>query len=85
MTLWFHFSTPGGGVGAHFDHYDVFLIQGEGKRLWQLGEKCDTNTSLTNHHTLTYSSDFSAKEEFILEKGDALYIPPPIYLIMELL
>ena len=72
------FATPGGGVGAHFDHYDVFLIQGEGKRLWQLGEKCDTNTSINKSSHLNLLSDFSAKEEFILEKGDALYIPPHI-------
>ena len=72
------FATPGGGVGAHFDHYDVFLIQGEGKRLWQLGEACDLKTSINKSSQLNLLSDFSVKEEFILEKGDALYIPPHI-------
>ena len=72
------FATPGGGVGPHFDHYDVFLIQGEGKRLWQLGETCDHNTPINKSSQLNLLSDFSVKEEFILEKGDALYIPPHI-------
>ena len=72
------FATPGGGVGPHFDHYDVFLIQGEGKRLWQLGEACDCNTPIDKSSQLNLLSDFSVKEEFILEKGDALYIPPHI-------
>ena len=72
------FATPGGGVGPHFDHYDVFLIQGEGKRLWQLGETCDHNTPINKSSQLNLLSDFSVKEEFILEKGDALYIPPNI-------
>ena len=72
------FATPGGGVGPHFDHYDVFLIQGEGKRLWQLGETCDHNTPINKSSQLNLLSDFSVKEEFILEKGDAFYIPPHI-------
>ena len=72
------FATPGGGVGPHFDHYDVFLIQGEGKRLWQLGETCDHNTPINKSSQLNLLSDFSVREEFILEKGDALYIPPNI-------
>ena len=66
------FATPGGGVGPHFDHYDVFLIQGEGKRLWQLGETCDHNTPTNKSSQLNLLSDFSVREEFILEKGDAL-------------
>ena len=72
------FAAPGGGVGAHFDHYDVFLIQGEGKRLWQLGNLCDVNTPIDGSSQLNLLSDFFVKEEFILEKGDALYIPPHI-------
>lgn len=26
------YATPGGGVGPHFDYYDVFLVQGQGSR-----------------------------------------------------
>ena len=72
------FATSGGGVGPHFDHYDVFLIQGDGKRLWQLGDVCDLHTMIDDSSQLNLLSKFSAKEEFILEKGDALYLPPHI-------
>lgn len=72
------FATSGGGVGPHFDHYDVFLIQGDGKRLWQLGDVCDLHTMIDDSSQLNLLSEFSAKEEFILEKGDALYLPPHI-------
>ena len=39
-------ASDGGGVGPHFDHYDVFLIQGLGQRRWQLGQLCDETTPL---------------------------------------
>ena len=78
------FSTPGGGVGPHFDHYDVFLIQGEGKRLWQLGETCDPTLLLTNHHTLTYSQIFQQRRSLFLKK-EMLSTYLPIFLITELL
>ena len=37
MMLWLAFQHPNGGVGAHLDQYDVFIIQGSGKRRWQVG------------------------------------------------
>lgn len=30
------YATPGGGVGPHVDSYDVFLLQGPGRRLWRV-------------------------------------------------
>ena len=45
-------AADGGGVGAHFDHYDVFLIQGLGRRRWQIGGMCDANTPLLPHDQL---------------------------------
>jgi len=33
--LMISYATPGGGVGPHFDSYDVFLLQGPGSRRWQ--------------------------------------------------
>ena len=72
------YATPGGGVGKHFDHYDVFLIQGEGSRLWQLGNPCGPETIIDNSSELNLVSDFSITEEFALDQGDALYIPPHI-------
>ena len=72
------YATTGGGVGRHFDHYDVFLIQGEGSRLWQLGELCGPETKIDDASMLNLVSEFSISEEFILNQGDALYIPPHI-------
>ena len=40
------FSTPNGGVGAHLDQYDVFIVQGSGKRHWQVGAPDNTLTNL---------------------------------------
>jgi 50S ribosomal protein L16 3-hydroxylase len=69
-------ASDGGGVGAHFDHYDVFLIQGEGRRRWQVGARCDDSTPLLPHDDLRLLADFQPTEEWILEPGDILYVPP---------
>lgn len=69
-------ASDGGGVGAHFDHYDVFLIQGEGRRRWQVGARCDESTPLLPHDDLRLLADFEPTEEWILEPGDILYVPP---------
>ncbi len=71
-------AADGGGVGAHFDHYDVFLIQGLGRRRWQIGGMCDENTALLPHDQLRLIADFEAVEEWVLEPGDILYVPPGI-------
>ncbi|WOH38335.1 cupin domain-containing protein [Thalassotalea fonticola] len=70
------FSTPGGGVGPHLDQYDVFIIQGEGKRRWQVGKPDSTLENLTPHEDLKQVSMFSAVIDEITEPGDLLYIPP---------
>ena len=67
-----------GGVGPHFDQYDVFLIQGLGRRRWQIGAHCDADTLLLPHADLKLLSDFQATEEWVLEPGDILYVPPGI-------
>ncbi len=72
------FAANGGGVGAHFDQYDVFLVQGAGKRRWQVGEMCNENTKLGPHGDLRLLADFTPTEEWVLEAGDMLYIPPGI-------
>ena len=43
------YAVDGGGVGAHFDQYDVFLVQGLGRRRWQVGGRCDEGTELLPH------------------------------------
>ena len=67
-----------GGVGPHFDQYDVFLIQGLGKRRWQIGAMCDTETPLLPHDDLRLLANFGATQEWLLEPGDILYVPPRI-------
>ena len=67
-----------GGVGPHFDQYDVFLIQGLGRRRWQIGPSCDADTLLLAHDDLKLLSAFAATEEWVLEPGDILYVPPGI-------
>ncbi len=70
------YAVDGGGVGAHFDQYDVFLIQGLGKRRWQVGGPCDAASALLPHNDLRLLADFEAREEWLLEPGDILYVPP---------
>ena len=70
------YATDQGGVGPHFDQYDVFLIQGLGKRRWQIGAFCDHTTELLPHDDLRLLANFEASEEWILEPGDILYVPP---------
>jgi 50S ribosomal protein L16 3-hydroxylase len=70
------YASDGGGVGPHFDQYDVFLIQGLGRRRWQVGPKCSEATALEPHDDLRLLANFTATEEWVLEPGDILYVPP---------
>ncbi len=70
------FAAHGAGVGPHYDFYDVFLIQGVGQRTWKLGKKCDSADSTDNRAGLSILSQFDEVEEFTLNVGDVLYIPP---------
>lgn len=70
------YAVDGGGVGPHFDQYDVFLIQGLGRRRWQVGAKCNNATPLLPHDDLRLLADFTATEEWVLKPGDILYVPP---------
>ncbi|MEM8694475.1 MAG: cupin domain-containing protein [Pseudomonadota bacterium] len=71
-------AADGGGVGPHFDQYDVFLIQGRGKRRWQTGARCDAASPLMPHDELRLLAEFEAVEDWVLEPGDILYIPPGV-------
>lgn len=70
------FATTGGGVGPHFDQYDVFLIQGLGRRRWRVGPRCDETTPLRPHDDLRLLEGFATEHEWLLEPGDILYLPP---------
>ena len=68
------YAAPGGGVGPHSDSYDVFLVQGAGRRVWRLARA--RAFSLVPHAPLRLIRDFRAEEEYLLEPGDMLYLPP---------
>ena len=68
------FATTGGGVGPHFDSYDVFLFQASGRRRWKIGLQKDL--TLQPDIPLKILQNFDAQEEFVLEAGDMLYLPP---------
>ena len=72
--LMISYATDGGGVGPHFDSYDVFLLQAHGKRRWRIGAQKDL--SLVEGLPLKILRDFRPTEEFVLEPGDMLYLPP---------
>ena len=72
------YASDGGGVGPHFDQYDVFLIQGLGQRRWQIGKKCDQDTPLLPHDDLRLIDGFGPVQEWVLEPGDMLYLPPGV-------
>lgn len=72
------YASDGGGVGPHFDQYDVFLIQGLGQRRWRIGQACDAASPLLPHDDLRLLAGFETAEEWVLEPGDILYVPPGI-------
>jgi len=70
------FAAPGGGVGPHFDNYDVFLLQAHGQRRWRVGQMCDSESKMLKHADLRILADFQGTDEWVLEPGDMLYLPP---------
>jgi 50S ribosomal protein L16 3-hydroxylase len=74
--LMISFSTPGGGVGPHLDQYDVFIIQGQGKRHWRVGMPDASLKQFCPHPRLLQISPFVDCIDVITEPGDILYIPP---------
>jgi len=66
----------GGGVGPHFDSYDVFLIQMSGRRRWQISQQKDL--SLTPNLPLKILQHFKPEHDWVLEPGDMLYLPPHV-------
>lgn len=68
------FAPPGGGVGPHFDAYDVFLIQGLGRRRWEVSAQDDLE--LVPDCPLRILQRFQVEQSWELEPGDMLYLPP---------
>jgi len=70
------YATDQGNVGPHFDYYDVFLIQGMGQKRWQVGDICNSMTERSDSSGLRLLKNFVARQEWIVDPGDILYIPP---------
>ena len=70
------YAPDGGGLGAHVDSYDVFLLQGSGYRNWKISSQ--TDLSLIEDAPLKILKNFVSEQEWILEAGDMLYLPPQI-------
>ncbi len=68
------YASDGGGVGPHFDSYDVFLLQVHGQRRWRIGRQKDL--SLRADLPLKILASFEPTDEYLLEPGDMLYLPP---------
>ncbi len=68
------YAVEGGGVGAHVDSYDVFLLQGEGRRRWEISNQQDLR--LVADAPLKLLQNFIAQTEWTLGPGDMLYLPP---------
>lgn len=72
--LMISYASDGGGVGPHYDSYDVFLLQAQGKRHWRIGAQQDL--TLKEGLPLKILQHFQPQQEFVLEPGDMLYLPP---------
>jgi len=68
------YASDGGGVGPHVDSYDVFLLQTCGRRRWRIGRVAQAR--LRDDVPLKMLADFVPSEEWLLDAGDMLYLPP---------
>lgn len=71
-------SGDGGGVGPHFDNYDVFLVQVSGQRQWEVGGLYDEQSPRRPDTPVMILTDWEPEESWILEPGDLLYVPPRV-------
>lgn len=71
MISW---ASDGGGVGPHYDSYDVFLLQANGRRRWRIGQQRDL--TLRPDLPCKILQRFEPEQEWVLEPGDMLYLPP---------
>lgn len=68
------YAPKGGGIGPHFDSYDVFLLQGMGSRRWQISAQLDDE--FIADAPLRILKNFQPEQEWVLNPGDMLYLPP---------
>ena len=72
------FAAPGGSVGAHVDQYDVFLLQAQGHRHWQVDTRSDPPLAFRNDVELKLLQRFNPDHDWVLGPGDMLYLPPGV-------
>jgi 50S ribosomal protein L16 3-hydroxylase len=72
------YAEDGGSVGAHVDQYDVFLLQGLGRRRWQVSTDPAAPRAFRDDAELRLLREFAPTHEWILEPGDMLYLPPGV-------
>ena len=76
--LMISYAADAGSVGPHFDLYDVFILQGQGRRRWQISSREVAADNQVKNTPLRIQQHFQAEEEWILEPGDMLYLPPGV-------
>ncbi len=76
--LMISYATVGGGVGPHYDNYDVFLLQAGGTRRWEIGGVESSQSPRIPEIPLMILSEFEASQSYELQPGDMLYLPPQI-------
>ncbi|NVK41203.1 MAG: cupin domain-containing protein [Oceanospirillaceae bacterium] len=76
--LMISYAVDGGGVGPHYDNYDVFLIQAAGQRRWEVGGLYDESSPRRDDAPVMILPEWTAEESWVLEPGDMLYVPPQV-------
>ena len=72
------FAAPGGSVGAHVDQYDVFLLQAQGHRRWQIDASENPALDFRNDVDLRLLQRFTPSHDWLVGPGDMLYLPPGV-------
>jgi 50S ribosomal protein L16 3-hydroxylase len=72
------YAVPGGSVGAHVDQYDVFLLQGHGRRRWRIDTDPEAPRDFRPEVELKLLRRFRASHDWVLGPGDMLYLPPRV-------
>ncbi|MDH5181277.1 MAG: cupin domain-containing protein [Gammaproteobacteria bacterium] len=72
------YAAPGGSVGPHTDNYDVFLLQAQGKRRWEISTRAVADEDFIPDLGLKVLTSFEAEQGWVLEAGDMLYLPPGV-------
>lgn len=76
--LMISYAVSGGGVGPHYDNYDVFLLQASGRRRWELGPPCDEHSPRRSDVPVMILPEWEAEHSYDLGPGDMLYLPPQV-------